>query len=120
MENKNDLPDRIPANRRRCFGSSRTKQEFFNSSGRVDIECSRNVSASILVVKATIYHMISGDLIIVFAVQQGSKLLAKSVNGHDIGKHQTYGMAVDSHKPVFSNTAARKNLPMFLIVTEPW
>lgn len=54
MENKDCLPDGIPADRRSGFRNAGPKQEFFNARSSVDVNRPRDVAPIILIIKSTV------------------------------------------------------------------
>lgn len=69
MEDQDSFLCRISANAMFRFSLIRREEELLNSSGRINVDSTRNMSTVVLVVKAAVDNKIFGDFGTILSIQ---------------------------------------------------
>lgn len=109
MENKDCLPDGIPADRRSGLRNAGPKQEFFNARSSVDVNRPRDVAPIILIIKSTVNDVEIRYLRFVDPIKQIVQLNTQMVlvrKERRSKRYLAYRMASNPHQTVLRNATA--------------
>lgn len=118
MENENCFSSRVTTNRWLRFRQARAKQQLFDSSGRIDIDSSRDMATVILIVKTAINNVIVMNLRVVFAINKSVELDVSIETLNQYDDFGTYSFRFNPHETILGDLVAGQNFSVSLIVAE--